>query len=69
MTNEIQYAVTAATSRTIVWVCNATSKDEALAKAMASLERTKIPASWSACPVTELPADLKTEALAWKAES
>lgn len=63
-----KYAITNATSRSVVFVCDANSKDEALANAMAALDRSKVPASWSAWAVAELPNDLRAEATAWTAE-
>lgn len=59
------YAVSAAHSRAIVWVGEAASKEDALARAMIALDRTRAPASWSASTVAELPADLQTAARAW----
>lgn len=63
-----KYAVTSATTRTIAFVCEASSKEDALQQAMAALDRNKIPASWSAWTVAELPADLQAAAATWQPE-
>lgn len=60
-----KYAVTSATNRSIVWAGNADSKEHAISLAVIALDRTRAPASWSAWLISELPADLCAEALAW----
>jgi len=64
-----RYAVSVATSRTIAWVGEASSKEDALARAVVALDRNKVPLSWSAWTVDELPADLQAAAMAWTAEA
>lgn len=65
-TTRTKYAVTSATNRTVIFVCDAASKKDALQQAMSALDRTKVPASWSAWTVAELPADLQADAAKWQ---
>ena len=67
MTNtNTRFAIVSAVSRSIVYVLDAPSSDAALEGAAASLDRTRVPAAWSATPVDKLPPDLHELARAWR---
>lgn len=57
------YAIVSVVSRSVVWTGEADSKEHALQLAVIALDRTRPPAAWDACLVSDLPADLQAQAL------
>lgn len=61
----MKFAVLNVVSRSVVFVCEAADALDALEIAKLGLDRTKVPAAWSAQPVADLPGDYAACAEAW----
>lgn len=64
-----KFAVVSATSRSVVFVCEAATKEAAISAAVTGLDRSRAPASWDAWQVSELPSDLQVDAEKWRPDA